>query len=77
MDAEQINAQVSLPATLYRAIEQRAQTRGSSVSHEIVSLLASSLGLETDSLDHEFALWEAASDEDWLSMEAMLAAEEQ
>jgi hypothetical protein len=27
-------------------------------------------------LEQEFAAWEAASDEDWLSMEARLASEE-
>jgi plasmid stability protein len=71
-----VNAQVTLPTELYRAIEQRAQKHGHSLSSEIAALLTDSLGLATKDLNEEFALWEAASDEDWLTMETMLAAEE-
>ena len=73
--SEKIEAQVALPTELYRAIQQRAQAHGCSVSNEIATLLTTSLGMEQ--LAEEFAAWEAASDEDWLDMEAMLAAEEQ
>ncbi len=69
-----IDTQVILPTLLYRTIQQRAQERGCSVSSEIVAILTDSLEMER--LAQEAAAWEAASDEDWLAMEAMLVAEE-
>ncbi|MGK7877769.1 MAG: Arc family DNA-binding protein [Xenococcaceae cyanobacterium] len=75
--SEKIEAQVALPTELYRAIQQQAQAHGCSVSSEIAALLKTSLGMGMDQLAEEFAAWEAASDEDWLDIEAMLAAEEQ
>ncbi len=73
--AETVDAQVTLPAVLYKIIEQRAQVRGHSISSEIVALLSFLLSQPTDELEQEFAEWEAASDEDWQAMEAVLAAE--
>ena len=71
-----IDAQVTLPMELYQAIAQRAQVHGHSVSREIVALLTPLLMLPNNEneLEEEFAAWEAASDEDWLSMEGMLAS---
>lgn len=69
-----IDTEVKLPAQLYRAIQQRAQERGCSVSRAIVAILTDSLEMER--LAQEVAAWEAASDEDWLTIETMLAAEE-
>jgi len=71
-----IDAQVTLPMDLYQAIAQQAQAHGHSVSNEIVALLASMLGQTSAVLTQEFADWEAASDEDWLNIEATLASEE-
>jgi hypothetical protein len=59
---------------LYQAIAQRAEAQGHSVSREIVALLTPLLMLPTNELEEEFAAWEAASDEDWLSMEVMVAS---
>ena len=73
--AETVDAQVTLPAGLYKIIEQRAQVRGHSISIEIVALLSFLLSQPTDELEQEFAEWEAASDEDWQAMETVLAAE--
>jgi hypothetical protein len=70
-----IDAQITLPTKLYRAIEQQAQGHGCSVSSEIASILAISLGISADELADEFGAWEAASDEDWLKMETVLASE--
>jgi hypothetical protein len=69
-----IDAQVKMPMELYQAIAQRAEAQGHSVSREIVALLTPLLMLPTNELEEEFAAWEAASDEDWLSMEVMLAS---
>lgn len=74
-NAETVNAQVKLPAELYGIIEQRAKAGGHSISGEIVAILSFLLSQPTDELEQEFAEWEAASDEDWQGMEAMLAAE--
>lgn len=77
MDASQtINTQITLPIGLYQAIAQLAQTHGQSVSSEIISLLTPLLTEVPIELDREFKAWEAASDEDWLNMEATLASEE-
>ena len=77
MDAARtIDTQVTLPMELYQAIVQRAQTHGHSVSGEIVALLTPLLMQMPPELVQEFAAWEAASEEDWLSMEATLASEE-
>ena len=73
--AQTVDAQVTLPAVLYKIIEQRAQESGHSISSEIVALLSVLLSGPTDELEQEFAEWEAASDEDWQAMEAVLAAE--
>lgn len=69
-----IDAQVTLPMELYQAIAQRAQVNGYSVSQEIVALLTPLLIQIPHELEKEFIVWEAASDEDWLSMERMLAS---
>lgn len=73
--AETVDAQVTLPAVLYKIIEQRAQVRGHSISSEMVELLSFLLSQPTDELEQEFADWEAASDEDWQAMEAVLTTE--
>lgn len=73
--AETISTQVTLPIELYQAIAQRAQAHGKSVNSEIVTLLISLLE-DSAELAQEFAAWEAASDEDWLNMEAALASQE-
>ena len=70
-----VDAQITLPVELYEIIEQRAQACGHSISGEIVAILSFLLSQPTDELEQEFAEWEAASDEDWQGMEAMLAAE--
>ncbi|MBD2446968.1 hypothetical protein H6G76_07275 [Nostoc sp. FACHB-152] len=69
-----IDAQVTLPRELYQAIIQRAQVHGNSLSQEIVALLTPLLMQIPDELEEEFAAWEAASDEDWLSTGEMLAS---
>lgn len=69
-----VDAQVTLPMELYQAIAQRAQAHGNSLSQEIVALLTPLLMQIPDELEEEFAAWEAASDEDWLSTEEMLAS---
>jgi hypothetical protein len=69
-----IETQVTLPIELYQAIAQQAQAHGHSISGEIVALLTPLLTQPSTELDREFAVWEAASDEDWLSMEATLAS---
>lgn len=76
MDTTQtISTQVILPIEVYQAIAQRAQVHGNSVNKEIVTLLISLLR-DSDGLAQEFADWEAASDEDWLNLEAKLALQE-
>ena len=76
MDTTQtISTQVILPIEIYQAIAQRAQVHGNSVNNEIVTLLISLLR-DSDGLAQEFADWEAASDEDWLNLEAKLASQE-
>jgi hypothetical protein len=64
---ETISTQVPIPSALYQAIAQRAKAQGNSITHEILQLLSGSL--EMDALGHEITLWEAASDEDYLSFE--------
>jgi hypothetical protein len=77
MDVSQtIDTQVTLPMELYQEIAQLAKVHGHSVSREIVALLTRLLIEIPRDLQDEFAAWEAASDEDWLSMEDMLKAEE-
>jgi hypothetical protein len=70
-----IDTHVSLSMELYQAIEQQAQMHGCSVNSEISSILADSLKLPQDGLIEELNAWEAASDEDWLKMESILASE--
>jgi hypothetical protein len=70
---ETVSAQVPIPAPLYNAIAQRAQTLGHSITHEILDLLTASL--QMDELSHEIAVWEAASDEDWSNLETLLTHE--
>ncbi|MCY7321050.1 MAG: Arc family DNA-binding protein [Phormidesmis sp. CAN_BIN36] len=72
---ETISTQVTLPIELYQAIAQRAQAHGKSVDSEIVALLLSLLEDATE-LAQEFADWEAASDDDWLHLEAVLTSQE-
>jgi hypothetical protein len=74
--SETIDAQVSFPIDLYSVIEQLAQSRGHSVSQEVVTLLTSLVPRLTDELAKEASEWEAASDEDWLAIEHMLAIQE-
>lgn len=75
MDATKtIDTQVTLPMELYQAIVQRAQAHGQSVSGEIVALLTPLLMQVPTELAQEFEAWEAATDEDWLNMEAALAS---
>ena len=69
---ETIDTQVTMPMELYQAILQQAQVHGQSVSGEIVALLTPLLIQVPTELAQEFAAWEAASDEDWLNMEAAL-----
>ncbi|MCC5635670.1 hypothetical protein LC593_07355 [Nostoc sp. CHAB 5844] len=69
-----IDAQITLPMELYQAIAQRAQAHGHSVGQEIVALLTPLLMQISNELEEEFAAWEAASDEDWLSTEGILAS---
>ncbi len=73
--AETVDAQVTLPEVLYKIIEQRAQVRGHSISSEMVALLSFLLSQPNEELEQEFAEWEAASDEDWQAMEAVLTTE--
>ncbi|MBE9003524.1 Arc family DNA-binding protein [Fortiea sp. LEGE XX443] len=75
--SSEIDAQVTLPMELYQAIAQRAQAHGHSVNREIVALLTPLLMQIPNELKLEFAAWEAASDEDWLSTEGMLASLEE
>jgi len=63
--AETVDAQLTLPAVLYKIIEQRAQVSGHSINSEIVVLLSFLLSQSDNQLEQEFAEWEAASDEDW------------
>jgi hypothetical protein len=56
---------------------QRARVYGHSVSGEIVSLLTPMLMQGSTELEREFADWEAASDEDWLATETLLASRHQ
>lgn len=72
---ETVDARVKLPAALYEVIEQRAQVRGNSINQEIVALLSCLLSSSADELEQEFNEWEAASDEDWETMETILATE--
>ena len=74
--SETIDAQVSFPIDLYGVIEQLAQSRGHSVSQEVVTLLTSLVPRLTDELAKETSEWEAASDEDWLAIERRLAVQE-
>jgi hypothetical protein len=77
MDAARtIDTQITLPIELYQAIAEKAQAHGQSVSGEIISLLTPLLIQVPTELDREFKDWEAASDEDWLNLEAKLASEE-
>jgi len=70
-----IDTHITLSAQLYETIEQQAQIHGCSISAEITSILTTSLGLPQDELIDEFNAWEAASDEDWLKIEALAASE--
>ncbi|MEM8505026.1 MAG: hypothetical protein AAF716_17960 [Cyanobacteria bacterium P01_D01_bin.1] len=73
---ETIDTQVTLPLDLYSVIERLAQLRGHSVSQEVVTLLTDLVPQLTDELAKETSEWEAASDEDWLAIERMLAVQE-
>jgi hypothetical protein len=74
--AKTIDTQVALPIELYQTIVQQAQAHKNSVSGEIVMLLTSVLMQSSTNLTQEFEAWEAASDEDWLNLEASLASQE-
>lgn len=71
--AKTIDTSITLPIELYKAIVQQAQAHGCSVSGEITALLTNVLMPVPTELVQEFADWEAASDEDWLSMEAKIS----
>ena len=68
--SETIDAQIALPSPLYQVLEQRAQIHEHSVSHDFVTWLSSLLPQLTGELKQECSTWEAASDEDWLAIEA-------
>ena len=74
--AKTIDTQVALPIELYQTIVQQAQAHRNSVGGEIVALLTSVLMQDSTDLTQEFDAWEAASDEDWLNLEASLAPQE-
>lgn len=74
--AKTMNTEITLPIELYQALVQQAQAHGYSISGEITALLTSLLMQTPTELVQEFAAWEAASDEDWLSMEATLASQD-
>jgi hypothetical protein len=74
--AKTIDTQIALPVELYQAIVRQAQAHRNSVSGEIVVLLTSILMQSLTDLTQEFDDWEAASDEDWLNLEASLASQE-
>lgn len=74
--AKTVDTQVTLPVELYQVLVQQARVHGQSVSGEIVTLLTPLLMEVSPELTQEFAAWEAASDEDWLNLEAALASEE-
>lgn len=76
MTTNNINAQVTLPTTLYQTIQKRAEQQGHSLNDEIVTLLMTSLTTEIETLEQDFILWETASDEDWNKMETILCLEE-
>ncbi len=72
------NNPVILPDDLYQVIAERARIFGRSVNSEIITILTEFMSKEnSDDLENEFILWENASDEDWLNMEATLTNEEQ
>ena len=73
--SETIATQVKLSKNLYHWLERQAQFKGHSVEAEIAEVLMAAVG-DDDNLSAEFAQWEAASDEDALEFEALLAAEE-
>jgi plasmid stability protein len=72
--SETIATQVKLSKNLYHWLERQAQFKGHSVEAEIAEVLMAAVG--DNNLSAEFAQWEAASDEDALEFEALLAAEE-
>ena len=74
--AKTVNTQITLPIELYQKLVQQAQAHQQSVSGELVALLTPLLMQTSAELSQEIMAWEAASDEDWLSMEAMLVSEE-
>jgi len=75
MDASQtIPVRLELPTELYKAIAQQAQASGRSIEGEIISLLTELPVEISDNLESEFAAWEMASDEDWLTVETMLSS---
>lgn len=74
--AKTVDAQITLPIELYQKLVQQAQVHQHSLSGELVALLTPLLMQTSAELSQEFMAWEAASDEDWLSMEATLASEE-
>jgi len=73
--SETIGTQLTLPIELHQVISQRAQAHGQSINSEIVALL-SLLVQDSAELAKELTAWEAASDEDWLSMETAMASQE-
>jgi hypothetical protein len=76
MATNSVDAQVTLPTELYQTIQKMAEQKGHSLNDEIVTLLMISLTTEIEALEEEFALWEIASDEDWLNTESKLRVEE-
>ncbi|MBD2534951.1 hypothetical protein H6G97_38170 [Nostoc flagelliforme FACHB-838] len=71
---ETIDTSVTLPIELYQALVKQAQAHGYWVSDEITALLSPLLIQVSTELAQEFVACEAASDEDCLSMKAILAS---
>jgi plasmid stability protein len=71
--SETIATQIKLSKNLYQWLEQQAQFKGHSVEDEIAEVLMAAV-VGDDELSAEFAQWEAASDEDTLEFEAILAS---
>lgn len=71
-----IDTQVTLPVELYQLLAEQAQAHGNSISSEVTALLTPLLMQMPPELAEEIKAWEAASDEDWLAMEATLASQD-
>jgi hypothetical protein len=70
-----IHTQVILPIELYRAISRKAQTNGTSVSHEIVDMLSSSLARGPNELEREFDSLEEERSRNLLDLDSIIDLE--